>query len=228
MKTVSSKFLAMAFGFIFYSVILFLIFEALTLKLPAQTNAPASGTDNTVLTAPVVSPAATNVIQASNTFASDEASPKTPAGTSESVRTGHRGMGFGTTLVAVLTAFVLPVTIVVVLPVAIIAILVYSAHRRNKLLHENLRAMIDKGMPVTPELVESMKGKLPGASKPFNRYVRARLLPGLLLTGVGAALMINGHSFGGPGLIVLFIGVAFLIVWLVERMDRNNSQPPMP
>jgi hypothetical protein len=53
-------------------------------------------------------------------------------------------------------------------------------------------------------------------------------LPGLLLTGVGAALMINEHRFSGPGLIVLFVGIAFLIVWLVERMDRNNSQPPTP
>ena len=106
--------------------------------------------------------------------------------------------------------------------------MVYAAHRRNKLLHENLRAMIDKGMPVTPELVESLKGKLSGASRPFNRYNRSRLLPGLILTGVGVASLINGQSFRGSGLIVLFIGIAFLIVWLVERMDRNNSQPPTP
>jgi hypothetical protein len=37
--------------------------------------------------------------------------------------------------------------------------------------------------------------------------------------------MINGRHFGGGELIVLFIGLAFLIVWFVERRDRNNDQP---
>ena len=112
--------------------------------------------------------------------------------------------------------------------VTIVAIMFYTIHRRNKLVHENLRAMIEKGIPITPELVESLKGKhssvfsqaLSTDGRPLAKSSRSRrLLPGLILTGIGAALMISGHWFGGPGLIVFFIGIAFLIVWLVERMD---------
>lgn len=237
--------------------IVFAVFFAFTLAaapLSAQTNATASGADSNAVIAPEESPAATNAIQASNAVAAVKAKPKKSSDDTTPVRIDHTGihvggkepvdvnwghdfggLGFGTTLVAVLASFVLPVAIVVILPVAIIAIMFYTIHRRNRLVHENLRAMIEKGMPITPELVESLKGKHASA---FNQPLFAgghpvaksgrscRLLPGLILTGVGAALMINGHRFSGAGLIVLFIGIAFLIVWLVERMDRNNSQPP--
>jgi hypothetical protein len=30
------------------------------------------------------------------------------------------------------------------------------------------------------------------------------------------------------GLLLLFMGAAFLIVWFVERKDKNNDQPPKP
>jgi hypothetical protein len=43
--------------------------------------------------------------------------------------------------------------------VAIIALAGYFAHRRNKMAHETMRAMIDKGVPITPELVAEMRSK---------------------------------------------------------------------
>jgi putative Mn2+ efflux pump MntP len=52
-----------------------------------------------------------------------------------------------------------------------------------------------------------------------------------MFTGVGIGLLINYfRKWGdcGAGWILLFIGVAFLIVWLVERRDKNNVQPPKP
>ncbi len=107
--------------------------------------------------------------------------------------------------------------------VAIIAMAGYFAHRRNKMAHETLRTMIEKGLPVTPELVAQLRGKHPGnwaADRPHGR----RLLPGLVLVGVGAALTLNHETRGG--LICLFIGVAFVIVWLMERNNQNNAQPP--
>jgi len=248
-NTASGKFLVLAFGTIIYAIILFLIM--MTLPLAAQTNETGPGAAGNAIIAPVESPAATNAVPASNAVAAVRGSSDKSAGSSTPVRVDRTGIhvggpqpvdvnwghdfggpGFGNTLVAVLTAFVLPVTIVVVLPLTIVAIAFYAIHRRNKLLHENLRIMIDKGMPITPELVETLKGKYSGVSptggqSPAGAYHRSRrLLPGLILIGAGAALMINEHHFSGGGLIVLFVGVAFLIVWLVERVDRNSSQPP--
>ncbi len=110
------------------------------------------------------------------------------------------------------------------MPVAIIALAGYFGHRRNKMAHETMRVMIEKGVPMTPELVAEIRSKRGGAGGGLSR---GRLLPGLILTGVGTALLISGS--GGDkrgGWIVLFIGAAFLIVWFVEQKNQNNSQPP--
>ena len=44
-----------------------------------------------------------------------------------------------------------------VTPVVILAVIFHSKHRRIKMMHETLRAMIDKGVPMTPELIASLK-----------------------------------------------------------------------
>jgi hypothetical protein len=112
------------------------------------------------------------------------------------------------------------------LPVAIVALAAYFHHRRTKLAHETLRMMIDKGMPITPELVAELRSKRPhGTGQNLTR--KSGLFPGLVLAGIGTALLIAGHSGDKKaGCIVLFIGVAFLVTWLVERQHQNNTQPP--
>ncbi len=129
-------------------------------------------------------------------------------------RGGHTVLG----IVSVLSPFVMVV--------AIVALAGYFAHRRTKLAHETIRAMIEKGMPVTPELVAELRSKRPpGIAQNLTR--KSGLFPGLVLAGIGAALLIAGH--GGDkkgGWIVLFIGVAFLVTWLVERQHQSNTQPP--
>lgn len=129
-------------------------------------------------------------------------------------------LGFGKTLVAVLTAFVLPVAVVVVLPVAIVGLVFYTIHRRNKLAHETLRLMIEKGTPITPEIIANLN--IREKKKDGNPQIRY-LLPGLILAGVGIGVLAVA---GKPGLIVLLIGLAFLIVWLVERKSKTNAPPP--
>ncbi|MGD0059138.1 MAG: DUF6249 domain-containing protein [Verrucomicrobiia bacterium] len=113
-----------------------------------------------------------------------------------------------------------------VMVVAIVALAGYFGHRRTKLAHETIRAMIEKGMPVTPELVAELRSRRPpGIAQNLTR--KSGLFPGLVLAGIGAALLIAGH--GGDkkgGWIVLFIGVAFLVTWLVEWQHQKNTQPP--
>lgn len=102
--------------------------------------------------------------------------------------------------------------------------------RSHRDVQETLRAMIEKGIPLTPELMESIRGKqFPPAPTPS----RPRALPGLILTVIGMGLVDGGHSFGGW--IVVFIGIAFLVVWLIQSCKPNDqssqnsnpaSQPP--
>jgi hypothetical protein len=114
------------------------------------------------------------------------------------------------------------------MPVFIIAIIFYTKHRRNRMAHETLRMMIEKGTPITPELVATLRGDSCGgfSGDRFGRRRSGRLLPGLVMIGVGTALLIGDHAQGKGGWIVLFIGVAFLVVWAVEGKNQDNTQRP--
>lgn len=114
-------------------------------------------------------------------------------------------------------------------PLAIIALVFYFRHRQNQMMHETVRAMIDKGIPITPEVLAGLnarnrrmnsQGRL-DCGRPRNRH----LLPGLILTGLGLALTgLHPWHAGTGGKIILFIGLAFLVVWLVERFQNGNGE----
>lgn len=72
--------------------------------------------------------------------------------------------------------------------VAIVAMGLYFRYRREKLTHETLLAMIEKGMPITPELLNRLTGK---------RRPGSPLFLGLLMTGIGTAMLIPNCSSGG-------------------------------
>jgi hypothetical protein len=149
-------------------------------------------------------------------------------------RYGGDNMDFGRTLVnlaGILSPFIFTFSITVV----ILVIIFYSRHRQNKLMHETIRAMLDKGMPVTPEVIAGLKGKqsygedlsgVNSSGQMFPRRQRMRnrhLLPALILIGVGLAMTgLHPWHAGTGGKIVLFIGVAFFIVWFVERKQNGN------
>jgi hypothetical protein len=119
------------------------------------------------------------------------------------------------------------------MPVLVVGMALFFKFRRDQLAHQTVRAMVEKGVPITPELLAQLKNKDPDDSQ--DRKGPRYLLPGLICAGIGAALLISNldsNRAGVPGLppaagwIVLFIGVAFLIVWLVERNNKNDALPP--
>ncbi len=103
-------------------------------------------------------------------------------------------------------------------PVAIVGMGLYFKHRRVKLLHDSLRAMLEKGVPMTPELIESLKPRDEGRGQG-----KCYLLAGLITCAAGIGVMIN---LGRPGWVPLLIGAAFLTAWLVERRGAGPDQTP--
>jgi preprotein translocase subunit YajC len=161
--------------------------------------------------------AATNAAVTNVTVSAAVEAPQAPP-----VHVDHRGahgdgMGLGNTIVA---------TMPFIFPVAIIAVIFYFKHRRNKMAHDTLRIMIEKGVPVTPEVITALRGK-DGHDKSDNPAggKTGLLLAGLILAGIGIGVIAVA---GKPGLIVMFIGVAFLIVWFLESKKQNDQQPPKP
>jgi hypothetical protein len=186
------------------ATILFLLFAVMPPSLKAQTTADMAATNTAVTNATV-----TNV-----TAAAVEA-PQAPAVRIEPPAFNNDSFSFGKTLVAIMPF---------IFTVAFLAVIFYFKHRRNKLAHETVRMMIEKGVPVTPEIIASLQNK-----NCYEKYgVRAKdktglLLTGLILAGVGIGVIAVA---GKPGLIVMFIGVAFLIVWFMESKKQNDQQPP--
>ena len=100
--------------------------------------------------------------------------------------------------------------------IGIVAVVVTFRFKRNKMLHETVRTMIEKGTPIPPELL-----------KPHDKPRRPRsdLRNGLLFIAIGVALILwsftGGHIPLVAGLIPLLMGVAFLVTWKIEN-NKND------
>ena len=105
------------------------------------------------------------------------------------------------------------------MPIAIVATVVYFRHRRNRMLHETLRSMIEKGVPIPPELLHPQEQR---------NLPKSDIRRGLVWIAVGIGLtvffLVQDNHVWPIGLIPLLIGVAFLITWKVEG-SKNSSNP---
>lgn len=108
------------------------------------------------------------------------------------------------------------------LPVCIVAIVMHYRHRRNVMLHDTLRLMIEKGAAIPPELLQPPVR--------FNLIRKGNdLRTGMIFAGIGLGLLLirmaDYHAnVGAVGFIPLFIGVAFLISWkLSQKLDQPNK-----
>jgi hypothetical protein len=116
-------------------------------------------------------------------------------------------------------ALMIPIVAIVMgcsIPIVIIAVVFYFRHRKNQMLHETVRAMVDKGVPIPPEMFKSVDN---GSKRPRND-----MRTGLILIGIGSGLVFLHTS--GAGFIVLFLGAAFLIASFFDKKNRTDDQPP--
>jgi hypothetical protein len=111
-------------------------------------------------------------------------------------------------------------------PVAIVALVAYFRARKQKQLHETLRAMIEKSVPIPPELLRS-----PAPAAELSEAERddppTALRQGLFLValglGIGAWLLIKSSDSWGLGFIPFLIGLAFLAEWRLEKRSKPSD-----
>jgi lipid-A-disaccharide synthase-like uncharacterized protein len=122
-----------------------------------------------------------------------------------------------------------PITILLIVfgcPVAIVALVAYFRARKQKMLHETLRAIVEKGLPIPPELLHSSRHEGNSAASGQDDPDTA-LRQGLLLVAAGLGiciwLLIKSSDSWGLGFIPLLIGVSFLVEWLIAK--RKSSKP---
>jgi hypothetical protein len=181
--------------------------------LRAQTNAEVVST-NTAITNAAAPVAAANPKKA-------EVPDINIDGTGVHINGGdYQKVPFIATLSATL-ALMIPIVGIVMgcaVPITIVALVFYYRHRKNMMLHETVRAMVDKGVPIPPEMFKTADN---ASKRPRND-----LRTGLILIGIGSGLVFLHTQ--GAGFIVLFLGVAFLIASFFDKKNRNDEQPPQP
>jgi hypothetical protein len=111
------------------------------------------------------------------------------------------------------------------MPVGIVAIVLTFRYRRQKLTHETMRLMIEKGLPVPTELVNP-----PPPVKPPKSDLRRGLI--WLAVGIGLTIFLlktfEDSGLWALGLIPAFIGVAYLLCWGIglarERRETGRER----
>ena len=134
--------------------------------------------------------------------------------------TGGRGDG-GIMGGLVMLLPIISVLAVFGMPVAIVGLVLYFHHRRHRMRHETLRAMVEKGVPIPAELL-SERGATLAAGSNVERRGNRDLRAGLVLIAVGGGLFLIA---GRAGYIPLFIGVALILAWLIGNKSKNSPTP---
>lgn len=124
--------------------------------------------------------------------------------------------------------------IAIVMGIGLAMINSVGAHRRRSQAleqrHRERMAAIEKGLELPPEATD------PEAQLELARDLRTPryLLRGLVLTGVGAVLLLTWQGpaeeiISSAGWIVTAIGVATLVYYFIEgRKEKPLSLPPLP
>ena len=94
------------------------------------------------------------------------------------------------------------------LPLLLVALVLYYRHRKDRMIHDTIARLAEKGLPVPPELLEP------------RRTAQTGLRAGLVLVGLGLALAAffwNRNPGPAIGLIPGLMGVALLLAWKIEN-----------
>jgi hypothetical protein len=123
-------------------------------------------------------------------------------------------------------AVMVPIVAIVMgcsIPIVIVGLQLYFRHRKNIMLHETLRTMVEKGVPIPPEMFKKTEHEFMEHDKSTEKRPRNDLRNGLIFIGIGiGVVMLTGKA----GYIILFLGVAFVVASLLEKKNKNDAPPP--
>ena len=116
-------------------------------------------------------------------------------------------MDFGHTMIAGIA-----ITFGLGAPIVLVGLILWYKSRKTRMIHETALQLAEKGQPVPPELFL-------GTDEPLSDLRR-----GVVLVALGLGLALFMYQVGGPwslGLIPLFMGAGYLVVW---KLDAGNAK----
>ena len=145
----------------------------------------------------------------------------------------------------------LVVLVVFLIPLLIIVLLVWYKLRKNRLANETLVKLAERGVVTPAAAMDAVASGNPASSPPLAgpaapastpAYEYARLLQrrvvwsdlrkGIILTGIGLGLsafsMFDDGTPNSVGLIFLFVGLGYCVLWLMEdrKTQPGGGTPP--
>jgi hypothetical protein len=133
-------------------------------------------------------------------------------------------MDFGTTLKH-LAPFAIPI-LALLIPIVAIIMTGLVRIKRNRLLHETVRLMTEKGAPIPPELIDAVANDSKQQAKTWSPT--SQLRSGVINIAIGLGFMFLLREIdGGPtwmwaaGMIPFMIGVGFLLIWWIESRKKD-------
>lgn len=115
--------------------------------------------------------------------------------------------------------------------VAVAGLIFKARRRRIELLHETLRAMIEKGVPIPPELIAPPKAQLAPGQSPFDVFPsrkKSDFRSGLMMLAFGFGLLIFFVSIDMKiwpvGFIFMLLGGALLLVHKLENKNDTKTE----
>jgi uncharacterized protein YjeT (DUF2065 family) len=98
--------------------------------------------------------------------------------------------------------------------------------KRNRLLHDTVRLMTEKGTPIPPELIDAVANDSKQQAKTWSPT--SQLRSGVINIAIGLGLIFLCREMdGGPtwlwavGMIPFMIGVGFLLIWWIESRKKD-------
>ena len=110
--------------------------------------------------------------------------------------------------------------IAILLPAVIVFIALYYRHQRTEKLYDTVRQLVEKGLPVPPELLDPPAPKRGVANTPLFNAVT------LIGAGLGLALMFYWMELRwliGVGAMLVCIGAAQLLALAIERRWADKA-----
>lgn len=151
---------------------------------------------------------------------------------------------------AVAAGVVLIVLICFLTPAIIIFLVIWYKLRKNRMVNDTLLQLAEKGVMPTTEMMQAMGSARPGpalramaAGTPLVDQARglhklaawSDLRRGVILGAFGFALtihsLINSASANWFGLVLLFVGIGYAVLWYFEDQQiaaMHASDPPPP
>lgn len=133
-------------------------------------------------------------------------------------------------------------------PILIIALFIWYKMRRTRMLNETMVRLAEKGVVPSTEAFDAVTGgrsnpmaASPSAAPIYERAKAVRekavwsdLRKGVIVGAVGLGFtfysMLDDGSPNFPGLVLLFVGLAYIVLWYFEdrQMTAVRREPPPP